>query len=370
MPDRTWVTPVGNTLDAVKPVPTPPGDHANICNAWTGGTVYQERGEIALAANGGHGDYNGNEVYVCGLRTANPVWTRLTDPSPSSGGSDARQSSGQWGDGRMRPVHGWHRCVCDRTGKIWYAGQDGMTTSGNWTTATHSFNRELLGNGPFPVPYTSAPWTYHGLGLADAGGTYYGEAGVATYDRNRHWVWSLGGNGAPNGLGQHGFTVDCATGQLTPRSMPNGGGRWTAHVWDLDLWITGDPYPSNLDICFLDCKTPAAGFTRRKTTGASFPREGAGCVYHQPSRALICWNNSGATIKVIRIPANPYSGAWIVEDVPAAGGNTVVPSAAPGNGTYSRFNIIEDMGDGQSALTIVNSTRGPVYVYKLPRAGI
>ena len=59
--------PVTNTLSDVSPSPVPPGSRHAIVTAWTGGCVDQDRGELILAANGGHTDYAGNEVYACQL---------------------------------------------------------------------------------------------------------------------------------------------------------------------------------------------------------------------------------------------------------------------------------------------------------------
>jgi hypothetical protein len=40
------------------------------------------------------------------------------------------------------------------------------------------------------------------------------------------------------------------------------------------------------------------------------------------------------------------------------------------NGAWSKFNIISDMGNGQSALVVCMEVDQPTYVYKLPRAGV
>lgn len=355
MSDRTWSMPVSNTLDAVKPIPLPPGDHATICTAWTGGCVDQSRGEFILAANGGHGDYGGNEVYSCEVRSDSPAWKRLTEPSQAAGGTDAKNSSMGYADGRPRPVHGWHRC-CFGADRVWYAGIDGAFYSGMWSTACYSFSRSSLA------------WAYHGIAIADiGGGNFNGEAGVAAYDRVRNMVWSLGGAGA-TGAGYNAYTIDCSTGAITPRSLPNSAsGRWTAIAPDLDLWIVGDPFSNYLTV--LDLKNPAAGFRRVAYTG-TFPVLGSGCVYHKASRALLLWHDSGASIQKVSIPENVWTGTWTVSTVAAAPGNSVIPTRAPVQGTFSRFNIIEDMGNGQSALCLVNGTRESVFVYKLPVSGV
>jgi hypothetical protein len=56
--------------------------------------------------------------------------------------------------------------------------------------------------------------------------------------------------------------------------------------------------------------------------------------------------------------ANPSTG------VPTGGGN------ASGQYTWSKFNIVEDMGNGQSGLVVCMDTSQPVYVYKLPVQGV
>ena len=40
------------------------------------------------------------------------------------------------------------------------------------------------------------------------------------------------------------------------------------------------------------------------------------------------------------------------------------------HGSYSKFNIIEDMGNGHAAFVNVVDVQGPVYVYKVPKGGI
>src|SRR5690606_6714825 len=54
----------------------------DIGGSWTGGCIDQERGEQIFAANGGRGNYCGNEVYALALREEVPTWVRLTDPTP------------------------------------------------------------------------------------------------------------------------------------------------------------------------------------------------------------------------------------------------------------------------------------------------
>jgi hypothetical protein len=353
MPDRTWATPVTNTLDSVKPSPLPPGSHAAICTAWTGGFVDPDRKEFGLCANGGHGDYGGNETYVVKLNVAAPAWQRLNTPSVASGGGTFNAKN-DYADGKMRSVHGWHRCTFGE-GKVWYAGMDGIFSSGLQSSACWSFDRSTL------------TWEYLGLGIPNpGGGNLNTEAGAAVYDPVSRKVWSTATGG--NAAGQGVWSVDVQTKAIVqyPITFGSGNPRWGAA--GLGFVFFGDT--SNGRIGVIDTSNPGAGITFRTPTGGAFPPDKSGCVFHAPSRALLLWHANGSSIIKIAIPANPLTGVYTISTIAAAPSNTVTPTGAQPNGTYSRFNLVPDMGNGQSALVIVNSTTGATFVYKLPAAGV
>lgn len=353
MADKTWATPVTNTLDSVKPA-TLYGSHNAICTAWTGGYADQTRKEFGLCANGGHGDYGGNETYVVKMNVAAPAWVRLNNPSVASGGVDAFNAKNDYGDGKMRAVHGWHRCTFGED-KVWYAGMDGTYSSGVQSSACWSFNRSSL------------TWQYLGLGIpSPGGGNLNTEAGAACYDPTSRKVWStaVGGNAAGQGV----WSVDCQTNAITQYAMDFGSGkpRWGAA--GLGYAFFGDTQNGRIGV--INTSNPGAGITFRTPTGGTFPGDSYGCVYHAASRALLLWHANGSSIIKIAIPANPLTGTYTISTITAAPSNIVTPTGAQPNGTYSRFNIIEDMGNGQSALVVVNSTTGATFVYKLPAAGV
>jgi hypothetical protein len=74
-----WYEVPNSELRAVLPSPRPAGDPLAIMEAWSGGTYDPVRDALVLAANGGHADYGGNEVYAFSLSSLS--WQRLTDPS-------------------------------------------------------------------------------------------------------------------------------------------------------------------------------------------------------------------------------------------------------------------------------------------------
>jgi hypothetical protein len=81
----------------------------------------------------------------------------------------------------------------------------------------------------------------------------------------------------------------------------------------------------------------------------------------------------GRDLRRLEIPTRPDGsfdpkGAFRYSTVPGAG--DVATTATNYRGTYGKFNIVEDMGDGQSALVLATDTNGPVLVYKLPTGGL
>lgn len=354
MDDGTWATPVTNTVDSVKPSPLPPGSHETICTAWTGGTVDPVRGEMLLAANGGHGDYSGNEVYACSIRSATPRWQRLTTPSAATGGTDATNGPGTYGDGKPRAVHGWNRCVFGN-GRVWYAGLDGMYPSGSWTTACWSFDR------------ASAAWVYHGLGINPINQSSFSwQGGAAAFDPVGNRVWSI----AQYATGQGGYSVDASTGAIAPYDWyfaDNRGGDWMVVAHDVSPRVLIHSVSRTGQIWILNLENPASAWVQKTPTGTpSGMADGAGAVYHAGSRSIFCWRDYGARIRRLRVPADPLGGTYSWAEVTPSPSNSVVPPAGPAQGTFGKFNMIPDMGNGRAALVLLTSTMGPVYVYKIP----
>ncbi len=170
--EGSWTTVAGaanQTIENVLPNPVPnnPGSSPNsITAAWTGGGVDQPRGEYILCANGGHADYPGNECYAISMRSETPAWRRLSDPTPQSH-IVFNDSVGPLGavnaDGRPRAMHSTFECYGD--GRVWFPEQNSYTSPGGGTThAVISYNRDALGAGTTPLPWTLAdlgPWNLH-----------------------------------------------------------------------------------------------------------------------------------------------------------------------------------------------------------------
>lgn len=380
MTDKTWATPVTNTLDSVKPSPEPSGNfgHLAITHAWTGGCVDQDRREYILAANGGHLDYAGNEVYACALGEESPAWVRLNDPSTDTSGDPAYNADGDYNDGKVRAVHGWNRCEWGN-GKIWYGGLGGpYAPNSRWSTACWSFDRASLGSGPFPVSAAIAPWEFVGKSTYDGspGSDQDWQQGNSTYDPVTRMLWvcsqySQANPSIANGI----YSVDTDTGTLTAYnigSVYSSRHCWGVIPWDIGrYWIVGDK--ANNRLVVLDLTNPNAGWTVRSVTNANIT-DSQGAVYHAASQAILLWDEDGASIQKISVPSNPLTGSFVQSTISADGSNAIVPSVTQSpsnyNGTFRKFRLVNDMGNGQGALVVVLGTTTPVFVYKLPAAGV
>jgi len=384
MTEKTWIAianSAGQKLDDVKPNPVPSGTVGQraVCDTWTGACANQVTGEFIMPANGGHVGYSGNEVYALALRVETPAWTRITNPSTATGGTDARQTQGHFGDGRPRPSHTWTRPVCDSSGKVWLTGLGGMYSSGQMTSAVWSFDRPSLGSGPFPV--ANAPWTYHGQGnsLLLNGSASNWQSGCSAYDSNRNWVWAAAEvtvETPPHPF----FSVDCSTGSITnypavtqELAQNEFSDSYCVFAASLDAWIVVSPNFSRVYV--LNPNNPNVGF--RWLTPSGSPTgyaTKAGCVWHAPSQSILVWHPLwGTEIRKLYIPSNPHTDAgslFIWSSVTANGGGATPAGTLAGDfaGCYSKFQIINDMGNGRAALVTCCRTTNATYVYKCPES--
>lgn len=362
MANQTWATPVSNTLDSVKSGT----DITGVTNAWTPGMVDESTGELLLSHNGGHGDPGGNETYGCKLKVANPAWVRLTDPSTGSGGDQALGSLMVWGDGLRVPDHGYHKRAFAK-GRMWFAGVGGASVSASYSKVCYSIDRATLTQ------------TYHGNpAIGGAGGGGY-ETGPSIYDPVGQRIYALPAYADSSG-GHTAYSIDVnstGTGDITEYDWNFSGNplhlSWGFVAWDKSprCLIIGSINETRLWI--LNLEDIASGWTQKTTTGAYW-NYGSGAVYHPASSgALVYHTDLGAELRKLSVPSNPLTGSYSWSTISPSGSNAITPPGSFNgtfNGVYSKFNIVQDMGNGQSALVFVASVTGSTYVYKLPSAGV
>ena len=425
-PERTWLpVAVSKTLAVALSSPTEQlplnGGSFDITKAYNGACVDQSRGEYLMAANGGHDNYRGNEVYACQIRSDDPAWYRVLDRSPttvvdppvttgSSSASTANRKDAQghnpngyaamYRDGRMRAQHGWHSNIFAND-RIWYPVQESTAGIGYSTAHAWCFNRGYPGlatsPGQMPLPWSNdaGPWEW--LGTSESGlkgnadkGANFGIAPPAALDPVTGKVWYSKEDYGQNlwaSLDTNTKIIKSATGSGNSTSSS-----WAAVVVDptgLDLWrffVVNCRADNTLAILDLKASNPYASsaWSRVPVNNPAVIRGGLGAAYHKPSRSILLYDASDmrdATLYKLRVPTNSdgtYSGGtWQVSTVTPGSGSsnpsTGVPTSggnASGQYTWSKFNIVEDMGNGQSALVVCMDTNLPVYVYKLPVLGV
>lgn len=108
MVHKEWKTPISNWLGAtgVKDPHIPKtGAQNRIYDAYNGMGADSSRFTLFVADNGGHQDYDGNEVYICNLNTTTPAWQRVWNSTTDHPGSAPGTNYTKWPDGRPSSNH-------------------------------------------------------------------------------------------------------------------------------------------------------------------------------------------------------------------------------------------------------------------------
>jgi hypothetical protein len=206
--------------------------------------------------------------------------------------------------------------------------------------------------------------------------------GVAAWDRVAHKVWALGGNSANNTLYWSVDTSGATLGQsaVWAKGQSYGDwGSWIAIAYDLRILIAADYLRKVITVLNLAIVGQSGDWQQvSNVTGPGYYQQGAGGVYVVANHSIACGDprSTGTTINKLQIPTKTVSGQiaydpagqWIWTAENPSGPPITAPSG--NSDTYSKWNIVEDMGNGQSALVVVTDITGPTYIYKIPIAGI
>ena len=420
--EKQWVAISSNTLnDVAGPSPTTGGSFALLTRAWTGGCVDQSRGELLFPANGGHMDYAGNQVFACSVKSESPQWYRLTDASPESAvsppvngpaNSTANTIAGQghnpsgytamYSDGRMRALHHANGAAFANN-KIWFHTQSSPSGIGNSTSHAWSYNRVYTGiptaPGAAALAWANNPGPWAWLGTSSGGetgsssiGDDLGPFAPSALDPVTGLIWTAH---TPNAARvwaslntSNGSIVRCNSVNVSADSTSQG---WACVVYDpawdginesscrWRYWVANDYAHNALVILNLKAADPyaAAAWTYYVPTSSTVHSAGnVGAVYHAPSKSILLGNPSslGGNILKVRVPTNgdgTYAGGtWQVSTITLGGSNPATGLGGDNQGAYSKFNIINDMGNGQAALVVCMETNQAVYACKLPTTEI
>jgi hypothetical protein len=392
MADKTWTSIAtgtgsgfssGNTLNQARVIPEPGGTSpAPNVTSYGGAGVDQTRGEL-LVYGGGHGSYSGNEVYALALRTATPGWVALNQPSPGAfnNGPATANDNGQYaGDvGVNQAPRASHSSrLVFANGRLWAFVLWGVESTDNnayGTSASFYFDRAAL------------QWHSIGRILTDAefNGNYQGQFAQGTpaiYVAEDGLIWcgfqAITGSGVPSL-----FKIDVSTLSYTKYTNNQSSGFWSSGgagignhlvlLWSPNIQFAGP------GLFLFNGSSPTSPYappllTVNNTSGLGLPSEIWGGVYHAPSNAVLLSDGNNENFIKATVPADPLNGTWNLTAVTPS--NTSNPNRIkptnPTSYTYSRWNLINDMGNGQGAIVFLpdNGAIQPVYVFKLPAAGV
>lgn len=376
--DSTWTTIA--SVGTIGALPSSGGvaPSDSIISAWTGGAVDQSNREYILCANGGHADGNDNSAYALSLGAATPAWRRLSEPTPvAQMGDQTLESDGKFADGRPRAMHSTNECFGD--GRVWFPMMCSVSSNqgghANWVL---SYDRTSLGAASSPLAYTTAnlgPWTFHGR--TNANTTAYG-FGVGVFDRVNHRIYGFAnGSGSAGALwwrfASQGSSIGVSTAYSDSLTIFP---QWAICAHDLGIIVVGSSWQNDIKVLNIASNTWT---TITNVSGTGFFAQGAGAVYIAANHSIAIGDprTTGGSIYKLVIPttsggAYNSSGTWAWGLVTPSGGPSLATfaSSSSNNSASSKFNIVEDMGNGQAAIVMVTKIAGPTYVYKIPAAGL
>jgi hypothetical protein len=397
----------GRRLTDVVPNPLPVSGYlggaiSDLAADWCSAAVNQATGEYMFIAHGGHSSWAGNEGYALAVRTESPGWKRLTDPTPSSHWPDfTKEGDGRMLDGRPRSMHSSPEIYAN--GRVWFPILNSVSSgAGGGVNRLMSFN--LNHSGLVAARAAGAPlaWTASNLGPWEDWGQVMDSKtgsvlnlntyifGSSVFDTKTGKIWYLGGKGE---VDVYAISIDTnnVSASSPPKtqtwhwapSFPTGEfDTWTFCADDLRLVVAGDAYRQHIAV--MNADDPSAGWTKANVSGTGYYgayQETVGYVF--AGAAYIPQNNCaaigdpkqiGRTIYKLQIPTKIVSGkkvydpsgTWVWSTI--NGGGTG-PDNVPGGQTYARWNVIRDMGDGNTAI-IVCSDVNAVHIYKVPSSGL
>jgi MYXO-CTERM domain-containing protein len=329
-----WYRAPNSKLRQVAPSPEPPGATgvASVIIAWSGGTYDTTRDRL-IVWGGGHSDYGGNEIYAFDVNTLQ--WSRLTNPSSASGGSE---NSGVYGDGRPRSTHSYNALTyAPSTDRFYVTGMGSVYASGQQSNHSAAFD------------FGSNNW----VSIAQKPSFGFNDSAVTGYDAATGHIWLQPGGDS----------------RLLRYDTANN--TWSTHTTSsnvlLDLYGTAavDPgrrlmvatggYNGEPQLFVWDLAQPGRILNVNPTGATQIERAKApGFAFDEVRKVFVAWNG-GASVYTLD-PSN-----WVWTQVAPAAGNSVVPAGPDERGTYGRFRYIPS----KNAFVVVSSVDQDVYFYKL-----
>jgi len=338
-------------------------------SAWTSMAVDPQTRRLISAAKGGHTDSSGNDVIAFELGADSPGAIRLTNPSISVDGADVEFSGAgsAYSDGKIRSNHGWN---CDHwlARRFWTFGPEGTYQNGRRQTEAWTCDLRSLGNGPFPVSSAAAPWARHGDPLPVKGGNMETQGGPSAPDPVTWSMWRVANVGS-NANGQSLWSMHASTKvakqyNCNLGAVGNGNAAWMVIAPDRRVGIIGC---NQGFIVIFNPDNPAATWAQKTPTGTGAYGNGTGAVYDIRSGKVYCYDHGGNTVRVLTIPSNPFTGAysWNATTFAGAAISTTTPA-----GSFNKFNILDDIGNGRPILVWAQTYSEGTYAAMLNSSGL
>jgi hypothetical protein len=375
--DNHWVSPLSNNINAVldpQAVAGNLGGAQGILQEFSGMGTDKPNKTIFMMGNGGHQQYQGNEVYSCDLSQNAPLWKRrgrgnapttdaITECASTPTGYPADIVA--YADGRKSPDHTGDLTVSCR-GRWFTLGMGGTEWNGVenqsqwWEFST-----------------TTNDYINRGGGHHDPGGGTTGCANVEDEAGGRIFIVYTSNGSLPPALDIVRVS-DLSILSTNNGTLPGGGCPSAYDTTNGILCAHADA--DGLFYCLNVNTNPTGAWTIISATGVSIPgyRSANGInqsfAWHAASNAFLTWDQGSGLVKITPTISGGIYTALNATAVTSLGGTP--PTALVGSyPMHNKVNVIPDFGNGQGGVVVVptvwqtGSTKD-VFIYKLPVGGV
>jgi hypothetical protein len=306
-----------------------PDRYPNVIRPWSGG-AYDTKRDRLIVWGGGHGDYDGNEIYAFDMKDFR--WRRLTDPSPfPPGDEENRHGKGAHPDGAPISRHSYDYIdYVPGADRFFVGGGAGIWWSGQFSDSmTYLFDLDAL------------KWAHHGECPC---------AGISTSAVGPDGrVWMHGSWGATAVLA----AFDPKTSEWTRYAALNS---WLGYGRTAEI----DPVENRYvmigqgEVRIWDLDHPKERHVVAETTGTTAAEELGypGAAYHPGTKQIVVWGG-GVDVYALDVARLHWTHRA------TSGVNTTPPTAAR-QGTFGRWRYVPSL----DVFVVVNDVCGNVFVYR------
>jgi hypothetical protein len=357
--DKRW------TSNAASATLEDAGAGAALTTGYSGGTVDQKTKRFIIGPGHGHGDGVQNYLFAYDLSedtiAAEMILASNTGGASQTDADFSTNGSGAFPNGQMRGTHSYQDTVYGG-GKLIMPKLGSVSGSeGNWTTAIWTSDN------------ATGSWTARGKGFTSPASGNNWRGGSSIWDPKTHRAWSVA-TGANTGTGFYSYDPTANDIDGYNFTFLNGPGySWSVCLPDRRLWVAGF---DDQGLMYLDLDDPGAGWI-----DADLDDNGLDClpevnmgnqqgaVYDYISSGIfLWWKTFGTSMVKIDVPDDP-TDTWSASTFTANSGGAT-PTTGNSQGTYGRFNIIQNSYSGHRYLVLVNKVDEPLFIYRIPLAGM